>query len=104
LGTGSREPKKNIELCPRVDLYVLTLTRKEIEMQTGESITMLLNKYQALLDETAIVKEELLKHIKHWQSLADLGFVPEAVTLYRRQHKCSLKEAYDIVQAFRNQA
>lgn len=73
-------------------------------MQTGESLSALLNKYQALLDETAAVKEELLKHIKHWQSLADLGFVPEAVILYRKQHKCSFKEAYDTVQAFRNQA
>ena len=72
-------------------------------MQTDESITMLLNKYQALLEETAAAKEELLKHIKHWQSLADLGFVPDAVILYKRQHKCSFKEAYDTVQAFKNQ-
>jgi len=103
LGTGSREPEKNIELYLRVDLCVLTFKRKETDMHTNESLPALLNKYQSLLDQIAGVKGELLKHIKHWQSLADLGFVPEAVILYRKQHNCSFKEAFDTVQAFKNQ-
>lgn len=55
-------------------------------MLTGQNLETLLNKYNNLVGEAGLIKEEILKHVTIWQSQADLGFTVEAMNTYRKQN------------------
>ncbi len=60
----------------------------------------LLKLHEQLEKATQIAREEIVKQINSWQSLADMGFTIEAIKFYRKQHNSTLKSAHEHVIAF----
>ena len=52
----------------------------------------LLKLHEQLEKATQIAREEIVKQINSWQSLADMGFTIEAIKFYRKQHNVFTSE------------
>ena len=70
----------------------------------SRSLTMnlveLIKKYKDLSNEAFLIKKKILSQIRGWEAIANLGFLVDAVTAYKKEHNCSLKEAIEVIRQY----
>ena len=64
------------------------------------NLVELIKKYNDLSYEALLIKKEILSEITGWEAIANLGFFADAVTAYKKEHNCSLKEAIEVIRQY----